>query len=166
MKKKSRSLLAVVCTALALCLFFSHSASAAAQMPPFLLKNVVNGESVDSQSFAGKVLLISFFATWCPPCIEEIPTFIDLQNRYGKDGFSVVALSVDQEGAAAVARLVHKKNVNYPVLMADNETMENFGGVYGIPVSFLVNKEGNVVKKYPGYVPESILTKDILSILN
>jgi thiol-disulfide isomerase/thioredoxin len=166
MKKNLRSLLAVVWTTLALCLFVSHSASAAAQMPPFLLKSVVNGESVDSQIFTGKVLLISFFATWCPPCIEEIPTFIDLQNRYNKDGFSVVALSVDQEGAAAVARLVHKKKINYPVLMADSETMENFGGVYGIPVSFLVNKEGNVVKKYPGYVPESILTKDILSILN
>lgn len=135
-------------------------------MPQFALKNVVDGVEVDSQVFSGKVLLISFFATWCPPCIEEIPTFIELQNSYGEKGFSVVALSVDQGGPSVVAKLVEKKQINYPVLMADNETMESFGGVYGVPVSFLVNMEGNVVKKYPGYVPKSILTKDIMSVLN
>lgn len=167
MKKLSRSLLAgAICIALTLCLLGGESASAAARMPQFVLKNVVDGAEVNSQSFSGKVLLISFFATWCPPCMEEIPTFIELQERYAKDGFSVIALSVDQGGPAAVAKLVEKRNINYPVLMADNETMENFGGVYGVPVSFLVNMEGNVVKKYPGYVPKSILSKDILSMLN
>lgn len=166
MKKISRSFLAVtVFLGLMICLPFGHSASAAARMPQFVLKSVADGSDVDSQIFSGKVLLISFFATWCPPCVEEIPTFIDLQNRYAEKGFSVIALSVDQGGPDVVARLVEKKNINYPVLMADNETMESFGGVYGVPVSFLVNMEGNVVKKYPGYVPESILTKDILSIL-
>ncbi len=167
MKKISRSFSAgAVFVALALSLFFAHTASAAARMPQFALKNVVDGVEVDSQVFSGKVLLISFFATWCPPCIEEIPTFIELQNSYGEKGFSVVALSVDQGGPSVVAKLVEKKQINYPVLMADNETMESFGGVYGVPVSFLVNMEGNVVKKYPGYVPKSILTKDIMSVLN
>jgi thiol-disulfide isomerase/thioredoxin len=135
-------------------------------MPQFALKSAVGGEVVDSRNFAGKVLLVSFFATWCPPCIEEIPSFIELQNRFGPEGFSVIGLSVDQGGGSAVAKLVKKSKINYPVLMADSEIMENFGGVYGIPVSFLVNKEGNVVKKYPGYVPESILIRDIKSILN
>lgn len=165
MKKLSPSFLAgVLCIAL-FCFSYSDSANGAVRMPQFVLKNVVDGKAVDSRNFSGKVLLVSFFATWCPPCVEEIPTFIELQDRYGKNGFSVIALSVDQGGPAAVAQLVERKNINYPVLMADNETMESFGGVYGIPVSFLVNMEGNVVKKYPGYVPKSILTKDILSIL-
>lgn len=145
---------------------FTRSAEAAARMPDFVLKSVVDGQDIDSRSFAGKVLLISFFATWCPPCIEEIPTFIDLQDKYKDEGFSIVAISVDQGGPDEVAQLVQKKRINYPVMMADTETMENFGGVYGIPVSFLVNNEGNVVKKYPGYVPKSILEKDIKSIIN
>lgn len=156
------ALLLVVCMSL----IHTGSLQAAARMPDFVLKSAVDGADVDSRSFSGKVLLISFFATWCPPCIEEIPTFIELQKNYAKDGFSVIGLSVDQGGPTVVANLVSKKDINYPVLMADNETMENFGGVYGVPVSFLVNMEGNVVKKYPGYVPKSILQKDILSILN
>jgi len=147
-------------------LSLAGSVHASARMPEFVLKSVVDGADVDSRSFSGKVLLVSFFATWCPPCIEEISTFIELQTNYANDGFSVVALSVDQGDPAAVANLVDKKNINYPVLMADEKTMENFGGVYGIPVSFLVNMEGNVVKKYPGYVPKSILQKDIQSMLN
>lgn len=167
MKKLSLSFLAgVLFIALAVGLHGASSAHAAARMPEFVLKSVVDGTDVDSRTFAGKVLLISFFATWCPPCIEEIPTFIDLHESYGKEGFAVIGLSVDQGGPAIVAKLVEKKKINYPVLMADNETMENFGGVYGVPVSFLVNMEGNVVKKYPGYVPKAILKKDILSILN
>lgn len=147
-------------------LCFAGPVHASARMPEFVLKSVVDGSAVESRSFSGKVLLISFFATWCPPCIEEIPTFIELQTSYAEDGFSVVALSVDQGGAEVVASLVEKKKINYPVLMADEETMESFGGVYGVPVSFLVNMEGNVVKKYPGYVPKSILQKDIQSMLN
>lgn len=167
MKKLALSRLAV---GVLLALFFSlsqvGSSHAGARMPEFVLKSVVDGVEVDSRSFAGKVLLVSFFATWCPPCIEEVPTFIDLQKSFGQQGFSVIGLSVDQGGPEEVARLVEKKQINYPVLMADNETMENFGGVYGIPVSFLVNMEGNVVKKYPGYVPKTVLKKDIQSILN
>jgi thiol-disulfide isomerase/thioredoxin len=167
MKKLAPSRLAgVLLMALLFSLSQVGSSQAGARMPEFVLKSVVDGAEVDSRSFAGKVLLISFFATWCPPCIEEIPTFIDLQESYGQEGFSVIGLSVDQGGPDEVARMVEKKRINYPVLMADNETMENFGGVYGIPVSFLVNMEGNVVKKYPGYVPKTVLQKDIQSILN
>lgn len=167
MKKLSGSFLAgVVAVALAASLSFSGFAQAAARMPQFVLKSAVDNVDVDSQAFSGKVLLVSFFATWCPPCIEEIPSLIELQDEFGKAGFSVIALSVDQGGTEAVARLAEKKKINYPVLMADEETMEEFGGVYGVPVAFLVNKEGNVVKKYPGYVPKSILSKDIQSIMN
>jgi len=65
-----------------------------------------------------------------------------------------------------VAELVDQQAINYPVLMADAETAENFGGVYGIPVSFLVNKSGNVVKRYPGLVPHSVLAKDVQSLID
>jgi len=167
MKKLSLSWLAgIVFLAVAFNILPVDSVHAAARMPEFILKSAVDGKEVHSRTFAGKVLLVSFFATWCPPCIEEIATFIELQESYGQDGFSVIGLSVDQGGPIAVAKLVESKKINYPVLMADNQTMEDFGGVYGVPVSFLVNMQGNVVKKYPGYVPKSILKKDILSILN
>ena len=150
-----------------LSLFLSiSSAYAAVKMPPFSLPNVVNGATVNSADYTGKTLLITFFATWCPPCMQEVPALIELHQQFSKGSFSVVGLSVDQGGADVVAKLVEKRSINYPVLMADEITARNFGGVVGIPTSFLVNKEGNVVKKYPGYVPHAVLENDIKEIMN
>ena len=142
------------------------TASASKSMPSFSLPDVVTGDTVDSTVFDGKTLLVTFFATWCPPCMQEIPDLISLQNEYEKKGFSVVALSVDQGGVGVVKKLVEKRSINYPVLLANGSTARDFGGVVGIPTSFLINSKGLVVKKYPGYVPHMILENDIKRIMN
>ncbi|MFW2366064.1 MAG: TlpA family protein disulfide reductase, partial [Desulforhopalus sp.] len=147
-------------------LFFTAQCWAATRMPSFALASVRDGEIVDSKIFKGKVLLLTFFATWCPPCVEEVPVLVKLQDDLSEAGFSVIGLSVDQQGPAIVANFVEKRGVNYPVLLAEAKTTSEFGGVYGIPVAFLVNKSGNVVKKYTGYVGHNTLEKDIRSLLN
>lgn len=139
-------------------------APAAGEMPGFALPSVADGKTVSSDAFTGKVLLITFFATWCPPCRQEIPTLIQLQDEYGERGFTVIGLSVDEKGPKVVLKLIEKENINYPVLMADSRTAKDFGGIAGIPTSFLVNKEGMIVKRYPGYVPHALLEKDIKSL--
>jgi len=141
------------------------SGRAATKMPDFSLEDVVTGKNIDSNSFNGQSLLVVFFATWCPPCIQEIPNLIQLHSDYKSDGFSVVAISVDQE-KGVVQKMVDKKEINYPVMMADNSVTRDFGGVYGIPTSFLVSSSGSVVKKYSGYVPHSVLVKDLEQIIN
>jgi len=151
---------------LALTLLWTAAAQATTKMPSFALESVQDGKIVESTSFTGKVLLLTFFATWCPPCAEEVPNLIKLQHDFADAGFSVVGLSVDQQGRTPVAKFVEKKGINYPVLLAEEKTTIDFGGVYGIPVAFLVNKSGNVVKKYTGYVQPEILEKDIRSLLN
>jgi len=161
----SKMRLAIQTVVVCLFVLVTTSLYAATKMPSFALADVVSGETIDSSSFKGKSLLVTFFATWCPPCIQEVPTLIKLQNNYKDKGFSVIGLSVDQGGPKVVKKLVLKKSINYPVMMADDMTMQNFGGVYGIPVSFLVNKKGNVVKKYTGYIAKSVLEKDIKKIL-
>jgi glutathione peroxidase-family protein len=98
--------------------------------------------------------------------MQEVPDLIDLQKKYSSKGFSVIALSVDEGGAKVVKKLVEKRSINYPVLMADRSTARDFGGVVGIPTSFLINSQGNVVKKYPGYVPHVLLENDIKKIMN
>ena len=133
-------------------------------MPGFSLSSAQDGKTVDSGAFKGKTLLITFFATWCPPCRQEIPSLIELQSAYAAKGFSVIGMSMD-DGASVVAKLIDKEKINYPVLMADGKTADDFGGIVGIPISFLVNKAGEVVKRYPGYAPHSLLEKDINSIL-
>lgn len=136
------------------------------QMPSFALESVRDGKIVDSSAFKGKVLLLTFFATWCGPCVEEVPTLVKLQTEMVDAGFSVIGMSVDQQGPALVAKFIEKKAINYPVLLAESKTSNDFGGIYGIPVAFLVNKTGNVVKKYTGYVNHTVLEKDIRSLLN
>ncbi|MBU1566326.1 MAG: TlpA family protein disulfide reductase [Proteobacteria bacterium] len=139
---------------------------AATQMPAFALESVRDGKIVDSSVFKGKVLLLTFFATWCPPCLEEVPVLIKLHGDMADAGFSVIGMSVDQQGSAVVSKFVEKKAINYPVLLAQSKTTNDFGGIYGIPVAFLVNKTGNVVKKYTGYINHTVLEKDIRSLLN
>ena len=158
----------VVFAWLALLMLLPVASQAATKMPTFALKSVRDGKIIESKSFDGKVLLLTFFATWCPPCAEEVPTLIKLQKELASAGFSVVGISVDQQSSVVVAEFVEKRAINYPVLMTGPQTTRDFGGVYGIPVAFLVNKAGNVVKKYLGNVEEQkeTLEKDIRSLLN
>jgi len=109
--------------------------------------------------------LVTFFASWCPPCIQEIPTFIDLQKSYSGKGFSVVAFSMDEGDPAPLYKLIEKYGINYPVLLADETVIRGVGGVTGIPVTFLVNRKGEIVKKYLGYVEHDVLETEIISML-
>ncbi len=136
-----------------------------ADMPEFSLKSVGDGSLVTSSKLKGNVLLFVFFATWCPPCIQEIPTLVDIQNKYGKKGFSVVGMSVDDGGPRVVKELMVKMGINYPVLMADGKIARGFGGVSGIPVAFLVNRQGKRVKRMQGKVPHSVLEQEIKKYL-
>ncbi|MEK6201987.1 MAG: TlpA family protein disulfide reductase [Desulfobulbaceae bacterium] len=166
MKIIATTFLGKVVQIMALSLLLAINSAAAAKMPSFVLADAVDGDPVASADYTGKALLVTFFATWCPPCIQEIPTLMKLQQQFSKDGFSVLGFSMDEGGPDIVAKLVKKRSINYPVLMADEATAQSFGGIVGIPTSFLINKEGNVVKKYAGYVPHSILEKDIKGIMN
>ncbi len=150
---------------IAVLLLGSTTTGAAVSMPEFSLPSVVDGKTVSSDIFKDKVLLVTFFATWCPPCRQEIPTLIELHQELGPRGFSVLGISVDEGGAGIVAKLVKQEKINYPVLMSDSSTPSKFGGIAGIPTSFLINRKGHVVKKYPGFVPHKLLQRDIEAIL-
>ena len=149
----------------AILLLFASPLLAANPMPKFELSSATGGGSVNSRDYQGKVLLVNFFATWCPPCRQEIPTLIELEKDYGSKGFSVIGISVDQGSSKIVKKFIKKMDINYPVGMATAEVARDFGGVVGIPVSFLVDRQGNVVKTYPGYADHKVLEHDIKSLL-
>ena len=135
------------------------------KLVPFKLTSLTDNAVLDSKQLEGQVLLVTFFATWCPPCIQEIPTFIALQDSYKAKGFSVLAFSVDEGDPAPLQRLIEKYGINYPVLLADLDLTKSFGGVSGIPVTFLVNRKGEIVKKYLGYVGHGVLEEEIEKML-
>ncbi|CAK8721460.1 Peroxiredoxin [Candidatus Electrothrix aarhusensis] len=141
------------------------AAPQAAFMPNFTLPSVVNGEDVNSNEFKDKVLLVTFFATWCGPCLQEIPTLIRLQKELSKKGFSVIGLSVDKDGRYAVKELVEKEKINYPVLLSNHEATSGFGRIALIPTSFLINNDGEIVDEYHGHMGYQQLKKDIIPLL-
>ncbi len=141
------------------------SFAGAVDMPRFSLPDVLSGKEINSKAFAGKTLLITFFATWCPPCRMEVPELKQLQQRFAGEDFSVVGFSVDNGELSRVAAFVKKEAINYPVLKATYSTGRDFGGVFGIPTAFLINKAGAVVKRYQGFVHYEILEKDISNVM-
>ena len=113
----------------------------------------------------GKVVLLNFWATWCPPCREEIPDLIELQNKY--DGrLQIIGLSVDTGSPETVERFAEERKINYPVAIASPELEAKFGGVMGLPTSFLVDTEGRVVQKHVGLHDPVLYDREIRILLS
>ena len=151
--------------ALVLLLAVTGHAEAASKVPHFALPSAVDGKLVDVDSLRGKVLLINFFATWCPPCRQEIPSFVRLQEELGPKGFSFVGLSLD-ENSGMVVKLINRLGINYPVVLADSQVTHDFGNIVGVPTSFLVDRSGTIVKRYTGYIDHNTLQRDLAAVLN
>ena len=110
-------------------------------------------------------MLLNFWATWCPPCREEIPELVDLQNRY-KDRLQVIGISMDDpEEMRSVKKFAVRAGVNYPIVMASREIIQEYGGVPALPTSFVVNTEGKVVQKHVGLYPTFVYETEVRSLL-
>jgi cytochrome c biogenesis protein CcmG/thiol:disulfide interchange protein DsbE len=142
------------------------AAATAGKMPDFSEKNVLDQSEIDSASLRGQVVLVNFWATWCPPCRKEIPFLIKMQDKYRDHGFTVLGISMDEGGRKMVGKFLEKLGVNYPVIIGDGSLARGFGGVMGVPASFLVDREGNLVKRYDGYVTEKVLNGEVEKLLN
>ncbi len=107
-------------------------------------------------AYKGDVVMLNFWATWCGPCKQEIPDFIELQEEYRDKGFRIVGLSLDQPGQEAlVKQFIKEKGINYDVLFDDGSTAQAYGGVRSIPTTFLINRDGEIVFSKVGLQPKS-----------
>ena len=132
--------------------------------PAWELKDL-DGKAVKMSDFEGKVVILDFWATWCPPCRKEIPGFVELQKQYGDKGLVVIGVSLDEEGPSVVKRFNEQNNVNYPVVMGDEKVVKAFGGVEGIPTTFIIDRKGNIVKKHVGFAAKEVFEKEIKELL-
>jgi peroxiredoxin len=132
----------------------------------FTLKDM-NGRDVRLADFKGKVILLDFWATWCGPCKTEIPGFVDLHNRYGKDGLVVIGVSVD-DTLDKLKPFVSQFKMNYTVLQGlnrDDFVEEAYGPMLGIPTTFIIGRDGKICAKHIGMASKEAFEQEIKSLL-
>ncbi len=130
--------------------------------PPFLLRDI-NGKIVSTADWKGKVVILNFWATWCPPCREEVPELVQLQANY-KDKLLVIGASEDEDEPQKVQQFVQRFGMNYPVVMATKELIDNYGGVPALPTSFLIDPQGRVVQKHTGLYEYEVYEREVRAL--
>ena len=131
--------------------------------PDFSLPDL-SGQRLNLSAYRGKVVLLDFWATWCDPCRDEIPHFIELQEKYGSRGLQIIGVSMD-DTPDPVRDFYQRFRMNYPVVMGDAKTGELYGGVLGLPVAFLVGRDGRIVAKHIGATNAAVFEKEIVGLL-
>ena len=131
-------------------LCFSVTTFAGEQAAPGWQLQNLEGKAVKLSDFKGKVVLLNFWATWCPPCRDEIPDLISLQQQYSPRGLVVLGIAMDGRGAAIVKPFAEKMKINYPLVIGDQKTSEDYGGIDALPTTFIIDRKGNVIAQQKG----------------
>ena len=126
----------------------AHALALGETVPDFT-RTDMQGKTFALSALRGKVVLLNFWATWCAPCREEMPVFSKWQRIRGKQGLAIVGVSMDDD-IDSVQRALAARPVSYPVVMGDAKLGERMGGVLGLPLSYLLDREGRVVARYQG----------------
>ena len=142
----------------------SQSPHKALSKAPDFTRTSLDGKQVHLSNYRGKVVLLNFWATWCGPCIAEIPRFSSWQTKYGPRGFQVLGISMD-DNIPPVQKAIHKYQLTYPIIMGDEHLGELFGGVLGLPVTFLISPEGKILAHYQGETDLNQLENRIATLL-
>lgn len=127
--------------------------------PDFTLPQL-DGPQLSLSSYRGKVVLLDFWATWCVPCREETPHFVELQQKYGDRGLQIIGVSMD-DSPDPVRPFVQRFHVNYPIVMGTAKTGEDYGGVLGLPIAFLIGRDGRIVARHIGATDASVFEKEV-----
>lgn len=131
--------------------------------PDFTLTDM-EGNPFTLSDHRGSVVVLNIWATWCPPCREEIPDFMELQEEMGDEGVLFLGVSIDDEGWEVVEPFVNEMQINYPQVVDDGTVVNLYGPIVGVPMTFLINREGYVEGYAPGMLHKDRL-QPILEVL-
>lgn len=139
------------------------STSNSGKAAEFALKSV-DGKTVKLSDYKGKIVILDFWATWCPPCRKGIPDLISIQKEFKKD-VVVIGISVDTQTKKDVPGFVANYGINYPVVYFDEKVVKDYGGISAIPTSFVVDQKGNIVDQHIGLVSKDLFVNKINELL-
>lgn len=138
----------------------THALAAA----PAIILTDLSGNTITPSSYKGKVVLINFWAAWCTPCRDEVPRFVALEEKYRARGFQSIGVSMD-DPESALRDFCREYKVNYPVVMGNQKIAEQFGGVLGLPTTFLIGRDGLIHARYAGTTDFPKLEQEIAALL-
>ena len=159
------SLLVTGCPATSGAPAFSVRPSLVNKKAPEFVRKDLNGKDLVLRSLRSKVVLLNFWATWCAPCLVEMPVFAKWQQQYGPQGLQVVGISMDDD-SAPVRRTLSKMKLNYPITMGDAALGQNYGGVLGLPLTFLIDRKGVVRAQIQGETDVNTIERQLKLILD
>lgn len=140
--------------------------TAATPAPDFTLETI-DGDTFQLTEHRGNVVVINFWATWCPPCRREIPGFIELQQEHGSRGLQFVGVALQRgAGAEAVRAFAREFQINYPVGVDDGTIAKKYGGVQRLPTTFVIGPQGNIQGRLPGFTPKAKLGPGLEKMLD
>jgi peroxiredoxin len=142
-------------------LAFTGNKPAINEMAPEFSMKDLTGKNVRLSDFKGKVVLVNFWASWCPPCKMEIPGFQKTYAAYKEKGFTIIGISTDDVSQS----IIKDMGMTFPVVVADDKVIRDYGNISGIPTSFLVGRDGRIIKKVMGMYFESSLKSDVENAL-
>ncbi len=131
----------------------SLAAPRTGQTAPNFMVRTTTGQQVSLDDYHGRVLVLDFFASWCQPCRMSIPHLVEMNRKYGPQGLQVLGLSADEDGERAVKAFAEKNRITYPVALAGETTLVDYG-VRRIPVMFVIDKKGRVAEIFRGFTDE------------
>jgi len=126
-----------------------------------LTLKAIHGKPVSLSDYRGKVVLLDFWATWCPPCLKEIPQYIELYDAYKSRGLAVIGISMD-ESTTSVKRFAKRLKINYPILLGyGRDDLEPAFGELPLPTSFVIARDGRICSKHDGFTAKEEIEREI-----
>jgi len=145
------------------CRFSTPNARASGEAPEFAVADI-QGKKLALSDYRGKVVLLDFWATWCTPCLDEIPHFVEMQQKYATQGFQAIGISMD-DGPKPVQTFYSEHKLNYPVAIGTAKLADSFGGILGLPVTFVIDRNGRIRKKFVGATDPKAIELEVVQAL-
>ena len=142
----------------------TESVESISEAPDFTLSGL-DGKPFRFYDQKGKVIILDFWATWCPPCRAELPHFKSLYQEYQQKGLEIIGVALDESGAKVVKPFVEDNKITYPILIGNQKVAEDYGGIRGIPTTFIIDRHGHIIKKLVGYQDKEVFESAIKGLL-